>query len=298
MSDAETQGMPVWKGCLAFFYHAAKATRRRRRMEEKMKINILKDTMAEMPYTEVEKLAQKGAVVLFPVGIIEEHGPHLPLGTDIYLAYEQALTRQFPGTFGFRKETIITCICELLESLDRFGFRKVVFFNDHGDGLHIGACLEAIRQANAKLSLRAYWPEYADQMEEHGFSGEEEYLLPLTPVSFDEMFACEKMPRDEFDVHAGAFETAVMREICPEFVREGVLADLEPIFLKGEEIGRWCMGEAEDKHLIPDGYVGDPAGSVYVKSRLRAVDELIAKDIRNLVQTCCAQKTCAEMEKK
>lgn len=121
MSDAETQGMPVWKGCLAFFYHAAKATRRRRRMEEKMKINILKDTMAEMPYTEVEKLAQKGAVVLFPVGIIEEHGPHLPLGTDIYLAYEQALTRQFPGTFGFRKETIITCICELLESLDPCG---------------------------------------------------------------------------------------------------------------------------------------------------------------------------------
>lgn len=291
-----------------------------------MKINILKDTMAEMPYTEVEKLAQKGAVVLFPVGIIEEHGPHLPLGTDIYLAYEQAhdvwesltalgitsviappfylggvqaLTRQFPGTFGFRKETIITCICELLESLDRFGFRKVVFFNDHGDGLHIGACLEAIRQANAKLSLRAYWPEYADQMREHGFSGEEEYLLPLTPVSFDEMFACEKMPRDEFDVHAGAFETAVMREICPEFVGESVLADLEPTFLKGEEIGsRWCMGEAEDKHLIPNGYVGDPAGSVYVKSRLRAVDELIAKDIRNLTQTRCAQKTCAEMEKK
>lgn len=184
MSDAETQGMPVRKGCLAFFYHAAKATRRRRRMEEKMKINILKDTMVEMPYAEVEKLAQKGAVVLFPVGIIEEHGPHLPLGTDIYLAYEQALTRQFSGTFGFRKETIITCICELLESFDRFGFRKVVFFNDHGDGLHIGACLEAIRQANAKLSLRAYWPEYADQMEEQGFSGEEEYLLPLTPVSF------------------------------------------------------------------------------------------------------------------
>ncbi len=126
-------------------------SRRRRRMEEKMKINILKDTMAEMPYTEVEKLAQKGAVV---------------------------------------------------------------------------------------------------------------------------------------------------REICPEFVGESVLADLEPTFLKGEEIGRWCMGEAEDKHLIPNGYVGDPAGSVYVKSRLRAVDELIAKDIRNLIQTRCAQKTCAEMEKK
>lgn len=139
------------EGLPCVFFIVGNYSRRRRRMEEKMKINILKDPMAEMPYTEVEKLAQKGAVV---------------------------------------------------------------------------------------------------------------------------------------------------REICPEFVGESVLADLEPTFLKGEEIGRWCMGEAEDKHLIPNGYVGDPAGSVYVKSRLRAVDELIAKDIRNLIQTRCAQKTCAEMEKK
>lgn len=105
-----------------------------------------------------------------------------------------------------------------------------------------------------------------------------------------------EMPYTE--VEKLAQKGAVVREICPEFVGESVLADLEPTFLKGEEIGRWCMGEAEDKHLIPNGYVGDPAGSVYVKSRLREVDELIAKDIRNLIQTCCAQKTCTEMEKK
>ena len=50
-------------------------------------MNIFKDTMSEMTYEQIEKLVEQEAIVLFPVGIIEEHGPHLPLGTDIYLAY-------------------------------------------------------------------------------------------------------------------------------------------------------------------------------------------------------------------
>ena len=97
-------------------------------------MNIFKDNMSEMTYEQVEKLVEQEAIVLFPVGIIEEHGPHLPLGTDIYLAYKQAhdvweelnsmkipcviappfylggvqaLTRHFPGTFAFSKETIM-----------------------------------------------------------------------------------------------------------------------------------------------------------------------------------------------
>ena len=150
-------------------------------------MNIFKDTMSEMTYEQVEKLVEQEAIVLFPVGIIEEHGPHLPLGTDIYLAYKQAhdvweelnsmkipcviappfylggvqaLTRHFPGTFAFSKETIMACIEEYLENLDRFGFKRVVFFNDHGDGLHISATVEAIKNANRKLELQAYWMEY------------------------------------------------------------------------------------------------------------------------------------------
>ena len=104
----------------------------------------------------------------------------MPLGTDIYLAYkqahdvweelnameipcviappfylggEQALTRHFPGTFAFSEETIMACIKEYLENLDRFGFRRIVVFNDHGDGLHISAIVEAIKNANRNLLL-------------------------------------------------------------------------------------------------------------------------------------------------
>ena len=51
-------------------------------------MNIFKDTISEMTYEQVENLVAQEAVVLLPIGIIEEHGPHLPLETDIYLAYK------------------------------------------------------------------------------------------------------------------------------------------------------------------------------------------------------------------
>lgn len=56
----------------------------------------------------------------------------------------------------------------------------------------------------------------------------------LTDMPFEEMFQISKMPEDAFDVHAGAFETATMREIYPEAVREDALAGLEPTFLQGQ----------------------------------------------------------------
>ena len=123
--------------------------------------------------------------------------------------------------------------------------------------------------------------EYEYELKEHGFSGEENYILKLTDMPFEEMFQITKMPEDPFDIHAGAFETATMREIYPEAVREDALAGLEPTFLQGEQIAQWCQGDAEDKMLIPNGYVGDPKGSQYIKTNLKEADRRIARDIAN-----------------
>lgn len=49
--------------------------------------SIFADTMADMTYQEVEQYAIEEAVILFPIAVIEEHGPHLPLGTDTYITY-------------------------------------------------------------------------------------------------------------------------------------------------------------------------------------------------------------------
>ena len=56
-----------------------------------MNQNIFENTMAEMTWPEIEALAAEGALVLLPVGVIEEHGEHLPLGTDTYLAYAKEM---------------------------------------------------------------------------------------------------------------------------------------------------------------------------------------------------------------
>lgn len=50
---------------------------------------------------------------------------------------------------------------------------------------------------------------------------------------------------------------------------------LEPTFLQGEQISKWCNGAAEDKVLIPNGYVGNPKGSQYIEINLKEADRRI-----------------------
>lgn len=267
---------------------------------------LMKQTMLGMTWEEVEQSAKDGAVVFFPVGVVEAHGPHMPLGTDIYMAINQAenlkkelgkmeipsviappfywggikaLTRQFPGSFTARKETIAASMIEILESLDRAGFQKVILLNMHGDGYHKQALLEVIQKANHTLNLKSYWPVYEDDMEMEGFKGDEEYLFIMTPYKFEEMFEIQQMPADSFDVHAGAFETAVMMEILPDMVKTERIAGLKPTMLHDEQIEKWCNGEKEDKDLIAGGYCGDPASSLYIKSHMKLANYQMAKDV-------------------
>jgi creatinine amidohydrolase len=46
--------------------------------------SIFKDTMVDMTWPEVKKAAENGAIVLFPIAVVEEHGPHMDLSPDIY----------------------------------------------------------------------------------------------------------------------------------------------------------------------------------------------------------------------
>lgn len=47
--------------------------------------SILKDTIAEMTHAEVAEALGRGAIALWGCGVAEQHGPHLPTGTDIYI---------------------------------------------------------------------------------------------------------------------------------------------------------------------------------------------------------------------
>ena len=62
--------------------------------------DIFAGTIAEMTWLEVEQAAKGGAALLWAFGVIEQHGPHLPTGTDVYLP--QAQLREVRRLLGER----------------------------------------------------------------------------------------------------------------------------------------------------------------------------------------------------
>lgn len=271
-----------------------------------MNYKYFEETMLGMTWEEIADAAKTGAVVFLPVGVVEAHGPHLPLGTDIFCALNQALeikrhwdsrgaacviappfywggtqamTRQFPGTFTASGENIVAAMKDILQSLDRFGFKKTVLLNAHGDGLQKKSMIQAITECNAELEMRTFWPVYEDDIQYEGFTGKEDYLALIPAFAFERAFQIEQFPKDKFDIHAGAFETALMREIMPELVRNEKIEGLEPTMLEGEQRRLWNEGEPEHKYLVPKAYVGDPAGSRYVKSDMATVYQEYAEGL-------------------
>src|SRR4030042_4511238 len=150
--------------------------------EDKGRVNIFEDTMAHMTYVQVEEAAREGAIVLFPVGVIEEHGPHLPLAVDVYGSYLRSravkselqkrgiksliappfywginvATGSFGGSFTCREETVISVLSDGMASLKSWGFDQVFFINHHMDGGHMKALDKAIRTARSEIGIGAY----------------------------------------------------------------------------------------------------------------------------------------------
>lgn len=121
-----------------------------------------------------EKLPHIKAVIL-PVGSIEQHGPHLPLGCDTIGAYKlsqfiaSALKEDvlvlppiyygvsehhmdFPGTITISADTLIAIVYEIGVSLHHFGVKKMIIINGHGGNVH--ALSIAIRKISEKLGMQ------------------------------------------------------------------------------------------------------------------------------------------------
>lgn len=252
-----------------------------------MNYSIFTDTMADMNWKEIEAKGKKKLPVLFPLGVIEEHGPHLTLGTDIYWSYavcriikdslnmenKECLiappyywginhcTGAFPGTFSVRPETMKMILSDIFGNLHQFGFDKVYCVNYHGDALHIGTILDAIKSANEKyhMSIRLLLEPY--ELRNFGLTGEEDYILVNDadyPMEFFE--EDEESKKGLFDIHAGAFETAAMKYFYPESANEELAKQLESYSLSKEELKKWLAGGESTKEVVPLGYAGNPAG--------------------------------------
>ena len=258
-------------------------------------------------WMDIKKAAKDGWKLLFPLGVIEEHGPHLPLGSDIFWSQKMCelvkdemkkngedvlivpayywginhSTGAFPGSFTLTKETMKRVLFEIFENIKNFGFKEIYCFNYHGDAHHIHTIAEAIQKANTDLDLNIKLVLESMDLELYGWNGDESFLLVSEPPYPYEWFT-EELPSERglFDIHGGAFETAVMNYLHPEYVNLGLAQKLDSYSLTYEGLA----GGESTKDVVPLGYAGNPSGYHLVAKHTEEMIVLQVKDIARRIQ--------------
>jgi creatinine amidohydrolase/Fe(II)-dependent formamide hydrolase-like protein len=170
--------------------------------------------LQEMTWTDVQEYLKTGDMVIIPLGSTEQHGPHLPLGTDFYEALEGAKMISartgvvvapvlmagysvyhsgFPGTLSLKPETMARVLVETAEMLIKYGFHRIMFFNYHGGNTVVESmAIHRINHTTKAVAVR----------------------IGIGAPFFER----EELPAP-FDFHSGIGETSVMLYLKPELVK-------------------------------------------------------------------------------
>jgi len=125
--------------------------------------------LTELTSPQLEKLVDP--VALWPVGAVEPHGPHAPLGTDTLISVgmcERAAERlgnavvlpplpfgvtrygaSFAGAIGIRESTLHAIVLDVAEAVAESGFRRLVIVNNHFEPEQVATLRAAAHEAGA-----------------------------------------------------------------------------------------------------------------------------------------------------
>ena len=162
-------------------------------------------------------------VGLLPVGATEQHGPHLPTGTDTIVATalaEAASSRtgspvlpsvavacsyghgtRLPGTFSLSPENLARTVREIAEWAAHSGLRRLLIVNGHfGNQAALGVASDHLRfhRPDLRMAVCSWWD--------------------ATPEILAEVTA------DGSDIHANRAETSMMLAVAPHLVRMDLAA--------------------------------------------------------------------------
>lgn len=215
---------------------------------------------ADYRTTEYADIDPGRTIAIMPTAAIEQHGPHLPVGTDTMIAEGMLaeLRRQCPddldirilpvqavgksnehlfarGTLSLTAETALRAWTEIGLSVARAGVRKIVIVNSHGGNLDLVSILSReLRVQAGMLAIKCQW----------GGFGAPDGLYSNREVAYG--------------IHGGDRETSLMLHFRPEtvdmskaidFVSTAEDATIPPI---GPLSYGWVASD-----LNPDGTVGE-----------------------------------------
>jgi creatinine amidohydrolase len=229
-------------------------------------------------------------IAVLPLAATEQHGPHLPLGTDIliaqaYLARVRELLPDtlpatflpvqpvgistehidYPGTLTLPTEVALKTWMALGESLARAGVKKLVMVTSHGgNSAAMTLVAQDLRAQHGLLTITTGWARFGAP---------------------DGLFSKEEL---RHGIHGGAVETSIMLARYPHLVRTEKIADFRPASMAMEKDYRWLSAhrpapfawQAQDLHA--SGAAGDATAASAAKGELlldhgaRAFCELLA----------------------
>ncbi len=183
--------------------------------------------LTEMTVNELRDALKTCRTAILPVGVVEQHGYHLPLGVDIHNAQEVILRAgdrldaivaptvpycysggELLGTINVSTQVFSLLVGDICAELARFGFENIVVVLGHA-GTDNRIALKSALQMFLKRN-----PQYAHV----SLSLVEVWNLSPTWLSYFRM-------KPESDFHAGEVETSLMLYWHPEQVRPQVVMD-------------------------------------------------------------------------
>jgi creatinine amidohydrolase len=254
--------------------------------------------LESLSWPEFNELQRDKTIIFIPLSPVEEHGPHLPLGTDFFGARDIAeraagivsakdgsiqvvlaptiplgcaeLTADFPGTISLRGNTLVRIIVDVCASFARHGFRYIVISNHHLDPVHVKAILTAIEEIGASYNLHVI--ETASRIVYSGLVKEE--TIQGQAMGLD-------MRRE---LHADVKETSFIKYRYPDLVKQDV-PQLPPVLIDVEK--GFSKGCTTFKEMgAEQGYIGTPAmaeeeyGRLHLEEGARLTAELALKLIK------------------
>lgn len=203
----------------------------------------------ELTWREVSRALVRDPRLILPVGALEQHGPHLPLGTNTFIATHVArelsedvgilrgpafpygvglpANRSFSGTAALRRKTFHRAVNELLASWEDHGFREFIIVTAHRYEPHVDALLMALTTKSVTTVVDLYAIDVSD-------------IIEVSPEA----------------EHAGEVETSLLLHLAPERVRTGMIADY---LLAPGTLRRYVRGRVPTPPPSSEGAVGRPS---------------------------------------
>jgi len=211
--------------------------------------------LAELTWPDVTEYLTRDRRLIVPVGSCEQHGRHMPLGTDSLVAERLAydLSAEFgvlvaptlaygvnvdteqayAGTSSLRRKTLHRALNDLLSTWEGHGFDEFVLITANFHDPHLDALTSVVTE-HARVRV-----------------------VDLQSVRIGQFLDKQKGPE-----HAGEAETSVMLYLAPQLVRR---EDIEDYLLDPKQIRRYLRGRMPRPPTGCEGAIGHPSAATAEK---------------------------------